>query len=612
MTIGFLDFETEAIQDAPAYPPTPVGFSYLVPGMRKPKYMGWGHPEGNTCTRADAVRVIETMWADSKLEIVCQNAAFDMRVAQDKMGMVALPWERVHDTLYLLALSDPHSRNIGLKPSAQRLLGMEPLDEAEMYQWLKENGHIKSLTQRDRGAYISRAPGTMVAPYANSDITMTKGIFDLLYKDVCETRGMREAYDLERRLSPILMRNEREGVRVDLVGLSRDVPLYQAAMERADAWIRKRLAAPELNIDSDSQLADALERAGVVTEWQYTDKGSRITRKDTLTPDKFSDPQVASALGYRNRLATCLGTFMEKWLRTAEASGGRVFTQWQQVVSPSGGARTFRLSSRPNFQNLPRDFTENNDGYVHPKFLRALPPLPNMRGYFLPDSAKHTWVSHDYQGQELRVFAHFSDGDLMRQYQADPKLDVHGYTQRLIRESSGQEYTRTQIKIIGFTMLYGGGVEAIRLKTGMTKDEVIKFRAAYHRAVPDLAKLTAEVKAVLKSGAPVIAWGGRQLYAEPPTMFNGRLINWDYKVLNALVQGSAAAQTKTAMIEYDSMRKEGRMLLSVHDEIAISVPTRAWKRESKLLDEAMRRPNFDVPMLTEASYGPNWGDQEDA
>jgi DNA polymerase I-like protein with 3'-5' exonuclease and polymerase domains len=56
------------------------------------------------------------------------------------------------------------------------------------------------------------------------------------------------------------------------------------------------------------------------------------------------------------------------------------------------------------------------------------------------------------------------------------------------------------------------------------------------------------------------------------------------------------------------MKQHGRFLLTVHDEINISVPKAKVKEEMQILREAMVSVEFDVPMLSDAGVGPNWGD----
>ena len=78
-------------------------------------------------------------------------------------------------------------------------------------------------------------------------------------------------------------------------------------------------------------------------------------------------------------------------------------------------------------------------------------------------------------------------------------------------------------------------------------------------------------------------------------------------MLNYLIQGSAADCTKQALINYDSVRKESRFLVTVHDEINISALKKAAKQELELLRQAMEAVEFSVPMLSDAKMGPTWG-----
>ena len=76
-----------------------------------------------------------------------------------------------------------------------------------------------------------------------------------------------------------------------------------------------------------------------------------------------------------------------------------------------------------------------------------------------------------------------------------------------------------------------------------------------------------------------------------------------YKGLNRLIQGSAADQTKAAMI---ALHKAGfTLLLQVHDELAISVPEPAEAdRASRLMATAV---TLTVPSKVDVELGPSWG-----
>jgi DNA polymerase I-like protein with 3'-5' exonuclease and polymerase domains len=77
-----------------------------------------------------------------------------------------------------------------------------------------------------------------------------------------------------------------------------------------------------------------------------------------------------------------------------------------------------------------------------------------------------------------------------------------------------------------------------------------------------------------------------------------------YKGLNRLIQGSAADQTKAAMV---ALNKAGfRLLLQVHDEIAVSVENKEQAQEAaRIMAEAV---SLEVPSRVDVELGPSWGE----
>jgi len=604
-----VDFETQAITGRPAYPPVPVGVSVQTPGMRKPRYFAWGHPTNNNCSKEDAARVLQDIWRSGDT-LLFQNAKFDTEVAEKWFGLPIPAWERIQDTLYLIFLADPHAMTYSLKPAAARFLGMPPEEQDAVRDWLVEHQPVPDvkITAKNFGAYIAYVPGDLVGRYADGDIIRTKKLFEKLHPQIRKD-GMLEAYDRERQLMPILLRNEQVGMRVDVDALAADLAAYNAAMLKADNWLRKRLASPELNIDSDAELADALDAQGIVTDWVTTATGRRSTAKKNMTTDMFKDKRVAQVLGYRNRLATCIGTFMEPWFAMAQAKGC-IYTNWNQVRQSRSegekGTRTGRMSTNPNFQNIPKVFTGKDDGYEHPAFLRALPELPLMRKYILPDK-NQLFLHRDYNQQELRILAHFEDGDMCKTYNENPRMDVHDFVRDAIAAITGRVLPRSPVKILNFGIIYGMGLGKLAQSMRVDIEEAREIKNAHRKGVPGVAVLERKVKHLGASGNAIRTWGGRIYYTEPPKIIDGEERTFEYKLLNYLIQGSAADCTKQALINYDSIKKDGRFLVTVHDEINISAPKRAAKSEMKLLREAMEGVKFDVPMLSDGKSGESWG-----
>lgn len=604
--VTVLDFETKAIEGRPNYPPVPVGFSVKTPQDKAPVYYAWGHPTENNCSKELAARALERIF---KLPhpILCHHAKFDIDVAQTHMSIGKVDWEKIHDTLYLLFLNDPFSMSFALKPASEKLLGLKPEEQEKVRDWLIHAGIVKKNDGK-WGKYISEAPGELVGSYAKGDVKRTLKLFNLLYPKIV-SEGMLKAYNRERELMPILLENERQGVRVNLHLLKQDIIIYSQAMETVDNWLRRRLGVKDLNIDADEDVAEALERADIVKDWVLTKTGRKSTAKKNLTPDMFTDQKVAQALGYHNRLQTCLSTFMLPWAETARKTRGIIHTNWNQVRQASGdssmGTRTGRLSCSPNFQNIPKVFLGRGDGYEHPKFLQSVPELPQIRRYVLPDKGQN-FLHRDYNQQELRILAHFEDSTLCEAYKDNAKLDIHNYVGNEIAKVTGKELSRSAIKILNFGIIYGMGMAKLAIGTETSVEEAKKIKDAHRKGVPGVAELERTLKSLATDEA-IRTWGARRYYVEPPKLIEGRLRSFEYKRLNYLVQGSAADCTKQAIINYHKAKKDGRFLVTVHDEINISAPKGVWKKEMKILKEAMEGIPFDVPMLSDGKVGNSWG-----
>lgn len=604
-----IDLETEGIEKRPSYPPKPVGVSVKFPG-KKARYYAWGHPVENNCTRDEAERALRGALQHPG-GVLCHNVKFDADVAETHFG-VKWPWGNSHDTMILAYLEDPHSRALGLKPLAVRYLEMPPDEQEAVRDWLVANGVVRKGA-KDWGAKIASAPGGLVGKYANGDVERTEKLFRALYPRI-KARGMLKAYEREMRLLPILLENEREGIRCDVSALRKDIVGYDAAFLQVDDQIRRRLKAPALNLDENGPLADALESAGKVESWVLTETGARSTAKKALD-QMLSDRYLYALLMYRGTIATCLRTFMHPWLELAEANNGMLCTTWNTTKQEAGGGtRTGRLSSaKPlNLQNIPTDLQERlTPVFDSVKLLEKakLPPLPVLRNYIIADKGGEL-VDFDFSSQEPRTFAHFEDGWLMEQYNLSPNMDVYLTLMGQVKIITGMTITRKQAKIVFLGLLYGMGVGKLALALDTTVEEARKIKEALMLAVPSIKAMTYEISQRLKSGGELRTWGGRLYAAEAPVLFNGRWQDFSYKGINTLVQSSAADETKEALIRYDSVKKDGRLLAQVHDEILITAPKRAWQSEARLLKECMEGLELDVPMVASGEHGLRWGSLE--
>lgn len=615
------DFESHPIGPRPDhYPPQPVGLAVRWPDGEG-RYWSFGHPGGNKCSEEEARGELARA-VDSGLPMLAHSAKFDLSIANERWGLRVPKWDRLHDTMFLAFLVDPYAKTLGLKQLAEVWLGMPPEERSVVDEWVLDHKATlptfdwlndgKQPTKKSAGAWIGYAPAEIVGPYAWGDVDRTWRLFQTLYPLV-QQAGMGDAYDVERQLLPILMENERVGLRVDHARLGEDVETYQRAFNYAEDWLRWRLDAAGLNFDADRDVAAILDERGIVTEWSETESGQRSVSKKNLHPDAFGDAEVASALGYRNRLKTCLKMFMEPWLAQADRRGGWISTEWNQVASPNGGTRTGRPSTRnPNFLNISKAFG-GADGYVHPAHLEGLPELPLVRRYILPDEG-HVILKRDFNGQELRVFGHYEHGDLQRRYVADPSLDVHDYVGENIAALTGKRLPRMNVKILNFQAIYGGGVPAAQAALRVSYDEAKQFKDFHDRALPGRKVLSDTLTSVLRSGMAVRTYGGR-LYVREPLKWDAKRQRWsdhDYAMLNYLVQGSAADITKRAMIALVNHADwHSRFMLQVYDELDISAPEGEAVKQMRVLREAMESIPLRVLLMSDGESGLNWGEMKE-
>lgn len=606
-----VDFETMGIEPRPDYPPTPVGVAIKRPG-RKARYYAWGHLTANNCVKDDAQRALREVWDQP---LLFHHAKFDLDVAEVHLGLAPPPWDRVHDTVYLAFLDDPHAKRIDLKSTAHRLLDWPPDERDVVADWLVEHQPVPDVKisrspqgREPFGRYIAYAPGDVVGPYAIGDVDRTAALFEVLHKTV-QARGMLPAYDRERRLMPILLDMERRGLPVDLPLLRADVVRYGDALARGEAWVLRRLgrARTPFNLDSGEQLVAALVDAGKADPalMGITLKAGKTRTDKAAIAAGVTDRSLAAALRYLAQLRTCLRTFMEPWLVTAERSRGLIYTNWNQTRGEHGGTRTGRLSSTPNFQNIPKEFT----AIPHLPAALDLPPLPLCRGY-LAAPRGFVLCDRDFASQELRVLAHFEDGMMKQSYLDDPAIDFHALAAEMITKITGVAITRRDAKTIGFAILYGAGRPKLAAQLSCTVAEADRLLAAYFTVFPGVRDLQKGLKLRAAAGAPIRTAGGREYHCEPPALVDGRMREFSYKMLNYLVQGSSADQTKDAMIRFAQAAGPGRLLASVHDELLLIAPTKERARYMKLLKTAMEDAGLDVPMLSDGKWGRSWSTLE--
>ena len=667
-----LDFETEPILNGTA--PRPVGVAIRTFGDRSARgtYYHWGHrPNGgvqDAASRAWTKSTRGSVYSDesdvkrlvagilARETVLYFNAGFDVRVAAAWLQLDRYPEpSQIHDAAWLAFLHDPNADSLSLKPLCERLLGDPPDTQNALREWIGTHV-VQTASQKAAGlpgpksaswgAYIAFAPASLVGPYALDDVRKTEALYRYLLPRI-EAWGMSDAYERERRVAPVLWRMQDRGF-----GLNDDV-VHRAYNDltdqlwKIDQWLTHPKRFGTANPNSPNQVREALERNALMdaTRWdRYRTKTGALQTGAHVLQRCMKDRKLANVLAWRGKADFMLSTFVTKWQGKC-----RVHPVWNQTRMAGGaadiGARTGRISSTPNVQNISsapeRVVTKKGqEGLLVPPRFADL-ALPHLRQAIIPAKGR-VFIVVDYSQQELRILAHYEGGELMKAFRSDPRLDLHTFVQQTVNARTGKSWARKPIKNVNFGIIYGSGAAKQADQLGLDPGDPLVIRSmrelksdvltalpgvnaldrefkyeTLHHVTPEMMEAGGVLRSEWSSNPrvldPIYTIGGRICFLEPPYYDSDedREMSFEYKILNTAIQGSAADQIKEAMIELDARGFD--IVLSVHDELVIEVDEAddatlvAQMTEIQTVmegvTERLRRPTqsgavpFDVPMV---------------
>lgn len=407
-------------------------------------------------------------------------------------------------------------------------------------------------------------------------------------------------YAREMRLMPHIMAMERRGVNIDVGALKTDTDYYFNTLAKLDSEICLILGK-KVDVDSNDSLADAIEAKGLSNGFAKTPTGRRSTAKESLL-GAISNPTLLGHLLCRGAIATCVRTFFQPWL-TQGLAHDKLYIKWNQFRNYTDtGARTGRLSSSPNLQNIPVTWEGLTAqlkaiGYI-PGF-----PLPAMRKYIKPRDG-YVFIGRDYSAQEMRLLAHFAGGGLLKYIQDNPNEDIHQIAATLANIS------RREAKTLAFAILYGAGVGRIAESLNISVSAASMIKSQYLAKLPEIKIFAKSLTEASHIGQPIKTLAGREYYVQAPSVVAGRMRTFEYKLTNYKIQGSAADQTKDAMWRYATTTKYGYLCLSVHDQLIAEVPKAAVEEEREILKLAVNSAFQDellYEVVSDEAIGDNFG-----
>jgi DNA polymerase-1 len=322
--------------------------------------------------------------------------------------------------------------------------------------------------------------------------------------------------------------------------------------------------------------------------------GHYSTSADVLEDLRGKHPVVDWVLEYRE-LSKLKSTYVDALPQQVNPLTGRLHTSYNQA-----GAVTGRIaSSDPNLQNIPIR-TELGS---------------KVRNAFISASGQ-VLLSVDYSQVELRIVAHMAnDQAMLAAFRAGQ--DIHAATAAAIQGIPIESVTKDQrrrAKAINFGLIYGMSAFGLTRQTDLTLAESENFMEAYFQQFPGVKGYLDGMRRKATEQGYVETLLGRRRYfpglkeqRNPST--RGRE---EREAINAPIQGTAADIMKIAMIRVPPALKEaglsGRMLLQVHDELVLECPVEEIKDTAEVVKDIMEDAyTLNIPLKTDARYGPNWG-----
>lgn len=426
--------------------------------------------------------------------------------------------------------------------------------------------------------------------------------------------GLANIWAIERKVTPILVKMRRRGIRVDIDKMDQ---IEQKALEIEREELRKVSHATGVRLEvgdvwKSDALGEALTRAGY--ELEKTDQGHWSVDKAQLEKCGEMGAWIKRAREW-NKLRTTFITQVRDHIIHHGPDDYRVHCSFHQLrTNPEDGDSDGRGVRYGRFSST--DFNIQQQPVRHEEFGNL------WRSVFVADIGKK-WFCSDWSQQEPRIAVHHAEKlglpgakEFANDYRNNPKLDIHSR----LAEISGIK--RTTVKNYVNGSLYGMGdtklCKAIKCETiwvekrwkgewkmvevpgpeGQAKIE------EFYKFAPWIKGLTrAAAKAAEKRGYVRTRDGRKCRFVKLP---DGR-IDKAHKAFNRIGQGEAAGQMKETLVAVDAAY-EDLVQAVVHDEFDGSYDDPQVVRDVREMQ--MNTVKFGVPMNCDSEVGPNWGELE--
>jgi DNA polymerase-1 len=401
--------------------------------------------------------------------------------------------------------------------------------------------------------------------------------------------------EIEVPLAAILAKMEWTGIAIDPTELH----VLAGEIDASIARLQKQIydfAGEEFNIGSPQQLGNVLF-GKLQIRGGKKNKTGWATGVEVLQGLAREYPICGLVLEYRE-VTKLKNTYVDVIPQLMDKRDRRLRTVFNQTATATG-----RLSStNPNLQNIP----------VRGDLGRRI------RKAFVAPSDDYVLLAADYSQIELRLMAHLSGDESMRQAFHEGR-DIHDFTARQIfalgSEAVVDGNQRRMAKSVNFGLLYGMSDFGLAQRLEIGRTEAREITTAYFARFPRVRDYIESVVAAGRRDGFVTTLLGRRRYMPALASSNYMLrAAAEREATNAPLQGSAADLMKLAMVRIDKRLGNGhaaRMLLQIHDELIFEVERAQLKTVARLIREEMEGAiELSVPLEVTVKTAGNWYDVE--
>lgn len=565
-----IDTETDALDPQCA---NLVGLSLAArPG--EAWYVPLGHTDAENLKLAEVGKRLRPILTDPARRLAGQNLKFDLRILWRHALETTGPY---YDTMVASYLRDPDARH-GLDA-----LVMEHLNHRMV--------PIEALIGRGKEQRsMAEVSVAQAAPYACEDVDAVIRLLPPLSRLLRDVHATELFESVEMPLLPILARMESAGIALDKTLLAEMGGKLAEELVRAEKEIAE-IAGETFNLNSPKQLQVILFEKLKLKPRRRTKTGFS-TSQEVLEELAAEHPLPRRILAYR-QLNKLQNTYVEALPRLVNPETGRIHTDFHQTVTATG-----RLSSsNPNLQNIP---------------IRTAIGREIRRAFVAPHGC--VLLSADYSQIELRLLAHFSeDAHLVAAFHAG--ADIHRATAARVFDVSEAEVTadmRSRAKVVNFGVLYGMGPQRLSREQGISVKEASAFIADYFAKLPGVqAYMERAVAQARSKGYAETLLGRRRYLADLQSNRPQARAAAERMAVNTQIQGSSADLIKLAMVRAEAElareHPKARILVQVHDELLLEVPTREATAAGQVLSAAMTEvTELRVPLAVETGAGRTW------